>query len=109
MTKSPKETLKDPVTGKPLPKGVWYRGPGQYQARRMVNGKRHRETFASASLARRWLQDVRAKAHVGQLEPPARKRNQITFGELFERFGRERMTERDADRMGHLPGWKTAP
>ncbi|MEE8664248.1 MAG: site-specific integrase [Acetobacter sp.] len=103
MTKPPKETLKDPVTGKPLPKGVWYRGPGQYQARKMVNGKRHRETFASASLARRWLQDVRAKAHVGQLEPPARKRNQITFGELFERFGRERMTERDADRMGHLP------
>ncbi|MCP1232093.1 hypothetical protein [Acetobacter indonesiensis] len=40
---------------------------------------------------------------MGQLAPPARKRSQITFGELFERFGRERMTERDADRMGHLP------
>lgn len=41
-----------------------------------MNCKRHRETFASASLARRWLMDVRAKTHVGQLEPPARKRKQ---------------------------------
>ncbi|MBB2170373.1 site-specific integrase [Gluconacetobacter aggeris] len=103
MSKAPKETNKDPVTGKPLPKGVWYRGPGQYQARKMVDGKRHRETFATASLARRWLMDVRAKAHVGQLEPPASQRNQITFRELFERYGRERMADRDADRRGHLP------
>ncbi|WP_237955472.1 hypothetical protein [Acetobacter senegalensis] len=106
MTKPPKETLKDPVTGKPLPKGVWYRGPGQYQALKMVNGKRHRETFASASLDHHWLHDVRAKTHVGQLEPPARKRNQITFGEHFGRFGRERMTERYADCVGHLEGSK---
>ena len=89
MSKAPKETRKDPVTGKPLPKGVWYRGPGQYQARKMVDGKRHRETFATASLARRWLMDVRAKAHVGQLEPPTSQKNQITFRELFERGGIE--------------------
>lgn len=45
----------DPATGKPLPKGLWYRGAGQYQVRKMVNGKRLRKTFASSALACRWL------------------------------------------------------
>lgn len=80
MTKPPKETLKDPVTGKPLPKGVWYRGAGQYQARKMVNGKRHRETFASASLAHRWLHDVRAKAHVADLSHPHARETRSLLG-----------------------------
>ncbi|GBR18413.1 hypothetical protein AA105894_2063 [Asaia spathodeae NBRC 105894] len=30
----------DPATGKPLPKGGWYRSVDQYQARKMIDGKR---------------------------------------------------------------------
>jgi hypothetical protein len=48
----------DPATGKPLPDGIGYRGPGQYRARKLVDGRRFIKTFASARIAARWLTGV---------------------------------------------------
>jgi integrase len=48
----------DPVTQKPLPEGVWYRGPRQYLARKVVNGRRVAVTFEKASDAARWLREA---------------------------------------------------
>ncbi|MBS1036678.1 hypothetical protein [Gluconobacter cerinus] len=35
----------DPATGKPLPKGVTYRGPKQYMTRKVVDGRRVQKTW----------------------------------------------------------------
>lgn len=45
----------DPTTGKPLPDNVKYRGPGQYQARKLVSGRRAAKTFETAAKAAKWL------------------------------------------------------
>jgi hypothetical protein len=48
----------DPATEKPLASGVTYRGPGQYRARKLVNGHRVTKTFATARFAGRWLTEI---------------------------------------------------
>jgi hypothetical protein len=50
--------MVDPSTGKLLPDGVWYRGPDQYLARKLVNGKRVAKTFDTAKRAESWLKHV---------------------------------------------------
>ena len=50
MSESQKTNI-GPTTGRSLPKGVWYRDPGHYQTRKVMDGKRIRKTSASASLA----------------------------------------------------------
>jgi integrase len=48
----------DPSTGKLLPQGVAYRGPGQYWARKLVNGRRVAKTLETARLAGDWIKSV---------------------------------------------------
>ena len=48
----------DPSTGKLLPQGVIYRGPGQYWARKLVNGRRVAKTLETARLAGDWIKSV---------------------------------------------------
>ncbi len=92
----------DPATGKPLPKGVWYRGPGQYQARKMVDGKRLRKTFASSALARRWLTEKRAEVDLRQFKDTS-SLDKTPLRRLVERYRDECMAHRQADRTGHIP------
>ena len=56
-TRSP-ENVKDPATGRSLTPGVEYRGPGQYRARKMIDGKRVKKTFESDKLAKDWLEET---------------------------------------------------
>jgi integrase len=58
------ETL-DTTTGRPLPNGVAIRGPGQYRARKLVNGQRITKTFTSAKLASRWLSEIEVDRNRG--------------------------------------------
>ncbi|GBQ83658.1 phage DNA recombinase [Asaia krungthepensis NRIC 0535] len=92
----------DPATGKPLPKGVWYRGAGQYQARKMVDGKRLRKTFASSALARRWLTEKRAEVDLRQFKDTS-SLDRTPLRRLVERYRDEGMAHRQADRTGHIP------
>ncbi|MDR6182124.1 integrase [Asaia bogorensis NBRC 16594] len=92
----------DPATGKPLPKGVWYRGAGQYQARKMVDGKRLRKTFASSALARRWLTEKRAEVDLRQFKDTT-SLDKTPLRQLVERYRDECMAHRQADRTGHIP------
>src|ERR1700722_16470447 len=55
----------DPSTGKPLPDGVQYRGPGQYRARKLVNAKRVAKTFDTARKASDWLKTVEVDTRRG--------------------------------------------
>lgn len=59
LAKKPRNKRIDPATGKKLPKGVTYRGPGQYRAQiwSEVQKKRFGKTFESAALARIWLEE----------------------------------------------------
>jgi len=92
----------DPATGKPLPKGVWFRGAGQYQARKMVDGKRLRKTFASSALARRWLTEKRAEVDLRQFKDTS-SLDETPLRRLVERYRDECMAHRQADRTGHIP------
>ncbi|RUT25741.1 DNA recombinase [Asaia sp. W19] len=92
----------DPATGKPLPKGVWFRGAGQYQARKMVDGKRLRKTFASSALARRWLTEKRAEVDLRQFKDTS-SLDKTPLRRLVERYRDECMAHRQADRTGHIP------
>lgn len=58
------ETLA-PATGRPLPDGITIRGPGQYRARKLVNGQRITKTFTSAKLAFRWLSEIEVDRNRG--------------------------------------------
>ena len=55
----------DPSTGKLLPDGVQYRGPRQYRARKLVNGKRVAKTFDTAKKADQWLKAVEVDTRRG--------------------------------------------
>lgn len=101
MSESQKTNI-DPITGRALPKGVWYRGPSQYQARKMVDGKRIRKTFASAALARRWLNEKWAEIDLGQFRDTSTI-DRIPIRQLIERYRDECMAHRENDRIGHIP------
>jgi integrase len=105
-TKSTENSL-DPATGRPLPKGVAYRGPLQYRARKLVDGARITRTFDSARLAREWLEETSAKAREGSFVD-RRVLDKSTLGELIQRYvdaemqdgGRRRGAAED---RGHIP------
>jgi len=92
----------DPATGKPLPKGVTYRGPKQYMTRKVVDGQRVQKTFSTAALARRWLTETTAKAELGQFQD-TRPLDNTTISDLVTRYASECMADREADRTGHIP------
>jgi integrase len=58
MGRNRRKPAVDPSTGKLLPQGVTYRGPGQYWARKLVNGRRVANTFENARLAGDWIKSV---------------------------------------------------
>ena len=58
MGKKRREPAVNPSTGKSLPDSVQYRGPRQYYARKLVNGKRVSKTFDTARKAGDWLKTV---------------------------------------------------
>lgn len=93
----------DPETRKPLPRGIWYRGPAQYQARMQVDGRRIRRTFETAALAQAWLEQAGAKTKLGQpLDSPELEK--ITIGRLVENYRDQVMKDgREQDRVGHIP------
>lgn len=97
-----KSENRDPATGKILPKGILFRGPKQYQARKQIDGKRVVKTFESASLARRWRDEKSAEAELGLFRDTA-PLDRHTVGSLVERFRDECMSHRKADRIGHIP------
>jgi hypothetical protein len=91
----------DPATRKPLPDGVTYRGPGQYRARKLVDGRRFTKTFTTARIAARChLDDRRAHRRGARADDP---QNVVARDHDSEKrgAGKER---------GHLkvPGWATA-
>jgi len=92
----------DPATGKALPRGVTYRGPRQYQTRKVVDGRRVQQTFSTAALARRWLTETAAKAELGQFQD-TRPLDTTTISDLVTRYASECMADREADRTGHIP------
>jgi len=65
MGKKRREPAVDPSTGKSLPDGVQYRGPRQYYARKLVNGKRVSKTYDTARKASDWLKTVEVDASRG--------------------------------------------
>lgn len=58
MARTRAEAVIDPATSKPLPDNVKYRGPEQYQARKLIKGRRVAKTFDSAAKAAKWLRHV---------------------------------------------------
>ncbi|MFT8646264.1 tyrosine-type recombinase/integrase [Gluconacetobacter sp.] len=92
----------DPATGKPLPRGVTYRGPKQYMTRKVVDGRRVQRTFSTAPQARKWLTETAARAELGQFTD-TRPLDRMTVGHLVERYRDDCMAHRERDRTGHLP------
>ncbi len=60
-----REPVVDPATGKALPDGVTYRGPGQYLARKLVNDRRVVKTLATAKKAGDWIKSVEVDSKRG--------------------------------------------
>jgi integrase len=106
MARKRREALIDPATGKPLPDGVTYRGPLQYRARRLVNGRRTTKTFTKASSAVRWLAEIEVDYRRG-LFVDRTKAERNTLGDVIRRYQDEVLGEdsykRGAEKeRGHL-------
>ena len=101
MSESQKTNI-DPTTGRALPKGVWYRGPSQYQARKMVDGKRIRKTFASVALTRCRHNEKRAEIDLGPFRDTSAI-DRIPIRQLIERYRDECMLHGKNDRIGKKP------
>lgn len=98
--------ITDPTTGKPLPQGVAYRGPGQYRARKLVDGRRVTKTFTKALHAQRWLAEVEVDHSRGLFLDRTEAERQ-TLGDLIRRYQEEVLgsdsEKRGADKeRGHL-------
>jgi integrase len=96
----------DPATGKPLPDGVAYRGPGQYRARKLVHGRRSTKTFTTARFAARWLAEVQVDSDRG-LFVDRSEAERHTLGQVIERYQEEVLGEESEKRgaekeRGHL-------
>ena len=102
------ESAKDPATGRPLSVGVGYRGPGQYRARKLIDGKSTTKTFASDKLARHWLEATAVKVREGEFVDRSAL-DKLFVRELVQRYADEEMKDggrrRGAaeDRAGHIP------
>ena len=109
MTKGTKsEGARDPATRRVLPRGVTYRGPAQYRARKLVEGARITRTFETARLAREWLEETAAAARRGDhVDRCGLERS--TLKTLVDRFVQEELQDggrrRGAteDRTSHVP------
>ncbi len=88
----------DPEAGKQLPAGVTYRGPLQYRARKLADGKRITRTFESAKQAAHWLADIetdqRRGVYVDRQEAERQK-----LGDIVQRYEIEVLGE-DSEKRG---------
>jgi integrase len=96
----------DPSTGKPLPDGVGFRGPGQYRARKLVAGRRVAKTFTAARFAARWLAEVQVDSERGQFVDRS-EAERHTLGQIIERYRDEILGDESEKRgaekeKGHL-------
>lgn len=98
----PKLLTTDPATGRALPDGVAYRGPRQYRARILVDGKTHSKTFTTAASAGRWIREQRVDSDRGVfVDRSEAERN--TLGMVLERYRIEvSPTKRGADREDNM-------
>jgi len=106
MARKRTEISIDPATGKPLPDGVVCRGPGQYRARKLVEGQRFTRTFTTARGAARWLAGVEVDHERGVFVDRS-EAERLTLGALIERYQDEILGDdsekRGADKeRGHL-------
>jgi integrase len=92
------DSFIDPATGKPLPDAVAYRGPGQYRARKLVNGRRVTKTFATARIAARWLAGVEVDRERG-LFIDRSEAERVTLGKTIERYQEEVLGD-DSEKRG---------
>jgi integrase len=88
----------DPATGKPLPAGVVYRGPGQYRARKLVEGRRITKTFSTARGAERWLTGIQVDRERGVFVDRSEAERQ-SLKEIIERYQEEVLGE-DSEKRG---------
>jgi integrase len=88
----------DPATDKPLPNGVIYRGPSQYRARKLVNGRRINQTFTSANKATKWLASVETDLARGQFIDLTEAQRR-TLGEIIEQY-RDDVLGEDSEKRG---------
>ncbi len=92
------EPIIDPETGKPLPDGVSCRGPKQYRARKLIEGKRVTQTFTSARLAGAWLKTIEVD-HGRGVYVDRTEAERTTLGELIQRYETEILGE-DSEKRG---------
>jgi integrase len=107
------ENLKDPATGRSLSPGVEYRGPAQYRARKLIEGKRIRKTFETDKQAKEWLLETSAKVKDGSFVD-RRVLGQSTLSELAQRYVDEQMQDGGrrrgaAEDRGHIPAIMSDP
>jgi integrase len=101
------ENAKDPATGRPLSPGVNFTGPGQYRARKLVDGVRVMKTFESDKLAREWREETEAKIREGSFVDRS-SLDKMTLVTLVKRYKTDVMAiggERRgaAEDLGHIP------
>jgi hypothetical protein len=98
--------INDPAAGKPLPDGVTYRGPSQYRARKLVDGRRITKTFTRAALTVRWLGEIDIDRHRGVFVDRTEAERK-TLGDIIRRYQDEILGEESEKRgaqkeRGHL-------
>jgi integrase len=96
----------DPTTGKPLPDGITYRGPGQYRARKLIKGQRITKTFTTVRFALRWLTELEVDSERGQFLDRSEAERQ-SLAQIIERYRDEILGEESEKRgaekeRGHL-------
>lgn len=107
------KNAKDPATGKPLSPGVGYRGPGQYRARKLVDGKPTAKTFETDKLAREWREETEAKIREGTFVDRSAL-DKSTLSKLVQKYVEEQMQDGGrrrgaAEDRGHIPAIKDDP
>jgi integrase len=98
MTRKGADSFIDPATGKSLPEGVAYRGPGQYRARKRVGAGRITKTFTTARTAARWLAGVQVDRERG-LFVDRTEAERFTLRKTIERYQEEILGE-DSEKRG---------
>lgn len=100
MVRTHAETQTDPATGKPMPAGIAYRGPAQYRARKLVEGRRVTKTFPKATLAARWLNEVEVDLQRGVFVDRT-EAQRTSLGDLIRRY-QEEILGADSEKRGAL-------
>lgn len=101
------EHALDPATGRPLLAGVSYRGALQYQARKLVDGKRIRKTFESARDAADWLAAVHVDTKRGVFADRT-EAERTSLRQVLERYRDEELGDNSSkrgaveERKGHV-------